>query len=105
MALIDPDDAAARTGEVIQNRLGHFEAHAELLQTGGAGSSEVMQHPALDPARVVQADLEAADTLEGSAVLADENARTGVQARLRGDDRLRLARQWHNVGDMVLRPG
>ena len=73
--LINPDYASAASTQMVQHRLGDFEAHAEVLQPCREGPAQVMQPPAGNTGCGVERRLRFRPAAKGRFALAREDER------------------------------
>ena len=72
--LINPDYASAASTQMVQHRLGDFEAHAEALQPCRKRPAQVVQPPAGNTGCGVERRLRFRPAAKGRSALAGEDA-------------------------------
>jgi hypothetical protein len=83
--LVNPDYASPASAQVIQHRLGDFEAHAEALKPCCQRSAKIMQPPAGNTGCAVERRLCFRPSAKGRSTLAGEDKRP-VRSPWRGLD-------------------
>ena len=80
MALIDTDDAGARSADMAEYGLDHLQISAEALQSGGYGAAQIMDAPWRNLGDGVKPSLASGKVDEWIAAVCGEDKVTGTKS-------------------------